>query len=245
MLDTNFRIMEQIRERVDAIVEDPKTAEALKPYYAYGCKRPTFHDEYLPTFNKPHVHLIDTAPRGVQEINERGVVHDGVEYPVDVLIYATGFQWMATATFDMIKGRDGRTLKQTWAEDGTKTWLGLQTKGFPNMFVVTGPQGGGGSFNFTDTIEDHGEYIKWMLQTMADKGAKVVDIKEESQAEYAEHCAKADSATAALRDCISYYDHEGTAAPGSLVYYGGRQWHKIRTQGQDTLEQYVFDKAAG
>ncbi|HAD10580.1 MAG TPA: monooxygenase, partial [Porticoccaceae bacterium] len=244
MLDTNFRIMEQIRERVDAIVEDPKTAEALKPYYAYGCKRPTFHDEYLPTFNKPHVHLIDTAPRGVQEINERGVVHDGVEYPVDVLIYATGFQWMATSTFDMIKGRDGRSLKQTWAEDGTKTWLGLQTKGFPNMFVVTGPQGGGGSFNFTDTIEDHGEYIKWMLQTMAEKGATVVDVKEESQAEYAEHCAKADTATAALRDCISYYDHEGTAAPGSLVYYGGRQWHKIRTQGQETLEPYVFDGAA-
>ncbi|MEM8767094.1 MAG: NAD(P)/FAD-dependent oxidoreductase, partial [Pseudomonadota bacterium] len=87
-LDTNFRIMEQIRERVDAIVEDPATAEALKPYYPYGCKRPTFHDEYLPTFNRPNVHLVDTAPRGVQEINERGVVHEGVEYPVDVLIYA-------------------------------------------------------------------------------------------------------------------------------------------------------------
>ena len=245
MLDTNFRIMEQIRARVDAIVEDPKTAAALKPYYAYGCKRPTFHDEYLPTFNRPNVHLIDTAPRGVQEINERGVVHDGVEYPVDVLIYATGFQWMATATFDMIKGRDGRSLKQTWEEDGTKTWLGLQTRGFPNMFVVTGPQGGGGSFNFTDTIEDHGEYIKWMLQTMAEKGAKVVDIKEESQVEYAKHCAEADTATAALRDCISYYDHEGTAAPGSLVYYGGRQWHKMRTQGQETLEPYLFDNAGG
>ena len=87
--------MEQIRARVDAIVKDPKTAAALKPYYPYGCKRPTFHDEYLPTFNLPHVHLVDTAPRGVSEINERGVVHDGVEYPLDVLIYATGFQWMA------------------------------------------------------------------------------------------------------------------------------------------------------
>ena len=95
-LDTNFRIMEQIRARVDAIVEDPKTAAALKPYYPYGCKRPTFHDEYLPTFNLPNVHLVDTAPIGVGEINERGVVHDGVEYPLDVLIYATGFQWMAT-----------------------------------------------------------------------------------------------------------------------------------------------------
>lgn len=103
-LNTNFRIMEQIRARVDAIVEDPKTAEALKPYYPYGCKRPTFHDEYLPTFNKPHVHLVDTAPRGVSVINETGVVHDATDYPLDVLIYATGFQWMATSTFNMIIG---------------------------------------------------------------------------------------------------------------------------------------------
>ena len=104
-LDSNFRIMEQIRARVDAIVEDPVTAEALKPYYPYGCKRPTFHDEYLPTFNLPHVHLVDTAPLGVSKINERGVVHDGVEYPLDVLVYATGFTWMATSTFNMVVGR--------------------------------------------------------------------------------------------------------------------------------------------
>src|SRR3978361_764918 len=124
-LNSNFRIMEQIRARIDAIVKDPKTAAALKPYYPYACKRPTFHDEYLPTFNLPHVHLVDTAPRGVQEINERGVVHDGVEYPLDLLIYATGFQWMATSTFNMITGREGRTLRQKWQEEGTKTYLGL------------------------------------------------------------------------------------------------------------------------
>jgi cation diffusion facilitator CzcD-associated flavoprotein CzcO len=98
-LNTNFRIMEQIRARVDAIIKNPKTAAALKPYYPYGCKRPTFHDEYLPTFNLPHVTLVDTAPLGVAKINATGVVHDGVEYPLDVLIYATGFQWMATSTF--------------------------------------------------------------------------------------------------------------------------------------------------
>jgi hypothetical protein len=102
--------MEQIRARVDAIVKDPKTAAALKPYYPYGCKRPTFHDEYLPTFNLPHVHLVDTAPRGVSEINERGVVHEGVEYPLDVLIYATGFQWMGTSTFNRITGRGGQGI---------------------------------------------------------------------------------------------------------------------------------------
>ncbi|MEC7976227.1 MAG: NAD(P)/FAD-dependent oxidoreductase, partial [Pseudomonadota bacterium] len=156
-LDSNFRIMEQIRARVDAIVEDPVTAAALKPYYPYGCKRPTFHDEYLPTFNLPHVHLVDTAPRGVSEINERGVVHDGTEYSVDVLIYATGFQWMATSTFNMIVGREGRTLRDKWQEEGTKTFLGLHSKGFPNLFIVSGPQGGGGSFNFTNAIEEHGD----------------------------------------------------------------------------------------
>jgi cation diffusion facilitator CzcD-associated flavoprotein CzcO len=122
-LDSNFRIMEQIRARVDTIVKDPKTAAALKPYYPYGCKRPTFHDEYLPTFNLPHVRLVDTAPRGVSEINERGVVHEGIEYPLDVLIYATGFQWMGTSTFNMVTGRGGRTLKEKWETEGTKTFL--------------------------------------------------------------------------------------------------------------------------
>jgi cation diffusion facilitator CzcD-associated flavoprotein CzcO len=78
-LEKSFRIMEQIRDRVDAVVEDPDTAAALKPYYAYGCKRPTFHDEYLPSFNLPHVTLVDVAPLGVRQINERGVVHDGVQ----------------------------------------------------------------------------------------------------------------------------------------------------------------------
>ena len=143
-LESNFRIMEQIRARVDSIVKDPETAAALKPYYPYGCKRPTFHDEFLPTFNQPHVHLVDTAPQGVTQINEQGVVHNGVEYPLDVLIYATGFQWMATSTFNMITGRNGKTLKQKWETEGTKTFLGLHSHGFPNLFIVAGPQGGGG-----------------------------------------------------------------------------------------------------
>ncbi|MGE0367292.1 MAG: flavin-containing monooxygenase [Phycisphaerales bacterium] len=244
-LDTNFRIMEQIRARVDAIVKDPKTAAALKPYYAYGCKRPAFHDEYLPTFNKPHVHLVDTAPLGVSKINERGVVHDGVEYPLDVLVYATGFQWMATQTFDMIIGRDGMSLKQKWQQGGTRTFLGLQSRGFPNLFVISGPQGGGGSFNFTDTIEDHGDYVLWMLKTMREQGADTVDIKEEAENQYAAHCREVDLATLPLRDCISYYNHEGHAEPGALAYYGGGRWHKYRVQAQATLEPYLFGTASG
>ncbi len=92
-------------------MKDPKAAAALKPYYPYGCKRPTFHDEYQPTFNRPNVQLVDTEPTGVIGINEHGVVHDEVEYPLDVLIYATGFQWMAASTFAMVRGRERALLE--------------------------------------------------------------------------------------------------------------------------------------
>jgi cyclohexanone monooxygenase len=240
-LDSNFRIMEQIRARVDAIVEDPKTAEALKPYYPYGCKRPTFHDEYLPTFNLPHVHLVDTAPIGVTNINENGVVHQNEEYPLDVLIYATGFQWMATSTFNMVTGRGGQTMKNKWETEGTKTFLGIHSNGFPNLFIMTGPQGGGGSFNFTDAIETHADYIVWMLSKMRDEGHQVVDITEESELTYAEHCRQADIATAPLRDCLSYYNGHGDSEPGSLAYYGGGNWHKFRVRAQETLDTYLFE----
>ena len=240
-LDSNFRIMEQIRARVDAIVEDPVTAAALKPYYPYGCKRPTFHDEYLPAFNLPHVSLVDTAPRGVNKINESGVVHDGIEYSLDVLIYATGFEWMATSTFNMITGREGQTLKGKWEEQGTKTFLGIHSHNFPNLFIVSGPQGGGGSFNFTNAIEEHGDYIVWMLKTMQDEGATVVDIKQETENSYAEHCKIADINTRPLRDCITYYNGHGEAEPGSLAYYGGGRWHKYRVKAQQSLAPYRFE----
>jgi len=244
-LESNFRIMEQIRGRVDAIVEDPDTAEALKPYYPYGCKRPTFHDEYLPTFNKPNVNLVNTAPLGVAKINEKGVVHDGVEYPLDVLIYATGFQWMATSTFNMILGRNSQSLNDKWQSEGTRTFLGIHSHGFPNLFIVSGPQGGGGSFNFTNAIEEHGDYIVWMLSTLRDQDADIVDVRKEREDEYAEHCRVADISTAPLRDCISYYNGDGTAEPGSLAYYGGGNWHKYRTQAQSSLEPYMFEKFSG
>ena len=241
-LNSNFRIMEQIRNRVDAMVEDPATAEALKPFYPYGCKRPTFHDEYLTTFNKPHVTLVDTAPRGVSEINEQGVVHEGKEYPLDVLIYATGFRWMATSTFNMIRGVNGRSLKDKWENDGTSTFLGLHSNGFPNLFIVSGPQGGGGSFNFTNAIEEHADYIAWMLTTMRENSYDVVDVKPAPEAAYTEHCKIADINTAPLRDCVSYYNGDGEAEPGSLAYYGGGRWHKFRVQAQETLDPYEFSK---
>ncbi len=241
-LNTNFRIMEQIRARVDAIVKDPKTAAALKPYYAYGCKRPTFHDEYLPTFNLPHVHLINTAPVGVSRINERAVVHDGVEYPVDVLIYATGFQWMGAGSFNMIIGRDGRSLRGKWGDEGVRTFLGLHSHGFPNLFIMSGPQSGGGQFNFTRTMEGQTEYVAWLLQTSRERGNCVIDVAKDAEIAYAQHCREADIRTQPFRDCLSYYNGDGNAEPGSLAYYGGPQkWHELRMKAQDSLDPYIFE----
>src|SRR5207342_1010659 len=173
--------------------------------------------------------------------NEKGVVHDGKEYPLDVLIYATGFQWMATSTFNMIVGRNGRTLSEKWQSEGTKTFLGLHSRGFPNLFIVTGPQGGGGSFNFTDAIDTHGDYVVWLLSELRDRGEQIVDVRKEDEDAWAAHCRDADVATAPLRDCLSYYNGHGEAAPGSLAYYGGSGWNHRCQQARDTLEPYVFD----
>ena len=129
--------------------------------------------------------LVDTAPLGVSRISAQGVVHDGVEYPLDVLIYATGFQWMATSTFNMITGRGGQTLRDKWGSEGVRTFLGLHSHGFPNLFIMSGPQGGGGQFNFTRGIEGHVEYVVWMLKTLRARGASVVDVRKEPENAYA------------------------------------------------------------
>jgi hypothetical protein len=109
---------------------------------------------------------------------------------------------------------------------------------------MSGPQGGGGQFNFTRGIEAHTDYVVWMLQTLRARGAAIVDIAREPEIAYAEHCRDADLRTRPLRDCISYYNGDGTAEPGSLAYYGGpAKWHSLRAAAQSTLEPYVFGAA--
>ena len=242
-LDKGYRIMQQIRDRIDAVVEDPKTAAALKPYYAYACKRPTFHDEYLPTFNRPNVTLVDVAPIGVQLINERGVVHDGVQYDLDVLIYATGFDFMSRENVGRVTGSDGRSIADKWLEQGTRTFLGLHTAGFPNLLIVAGPQSGGGKFNFAETIEEQTDYVVWLLSTMRENGHHAVDVREDDEAAWAQHCAEADTATKPLRDCLGNFNGYGRTEPGSLAYFGGRESERRQAWAQETLQPYVFTTA--
>src|SRR5437868_2660746 len=136
--------MEPDRSRVDNIVQDPGVTEALKPYYRQFCKRPCFHDEYLDTFNRPNVTLVDTQGRGVERLTERGVVANGVEYELDCVIYATGFEvgtdYTRRAGYEIV-GRDGLTLTEKWV-DGVETFHGMFSRGFPNCFIISNVQSG-------------------------------------------------------------------------------------------------------
>ncbi|WBH16920.1 flavin-containing monooxygenase [Sphingomonas radiodurans] len=140
----DFQKMESIRARVDSVVQDQATADALKPWYNQFCKRPCFHDDYLATFNRPNVSLIDTQGRGVERITRDGVVVAGKEYKLDCLIFATGFEvgtsYARRAGYE-IRGTGGRTLEEKWASGG-KSLHGMTVNGFPNMFIFSVIQSG-------------------------------------------------------------------------------------------------------
>lgn len=180
--------MESIRARVDASVTSAEVADKLKPYYRYQCKRPTFHDSYLPTFNLPNVTLIDTDGRGIERVTEQGIVAGGVEYEVDTLILATGFDQDSSYTdrigFD-IEGVEGRRLSEKWA-DGPETFHGVMTSGFPNLFFqpTTGYQGTAG-VNFVHTLEETDIHIAAVIAELEKRGV-IADPSAEAEAEYVE-----------------------------------------------------------
>jgi cyclohexanone monooxygenase len=205
--------MEEIRARVDALVEDPATAESLKPYYNQMCKRPCFHDEYLQTFNRPTVHLVDTRGRGVDRITEHGVVVDGREYPLDCLIYATGFEINTELSSRMgftVRGRDGHTLREVWEADGPSTLHGLTTSGFPNLFIFS-PTQAAIPVNFTHVLAEQAEHLAYILGTAAARGATTVEAGRDAQDAWTrEIVTSTEQRRAFLEECTpGYYNNEG------------------------------------
>ncbi|MEZ5250524.1 MAG: hypothetical protein R2713_15330 [Ilumatobacteraceae bacterium] len=168
----DFEKMESIRARVETIVNDPNTAEALKPYYRQFCKRPCFHDEYLDTFNRPNVTLVDTRGQGVEAITERGIVANGVEYELDCIIFATGFEvgteYTRRSGYELV-GRDGITLTEKWA-DGACTLHGMFSRGFPNCFILSNIQSGF-TANFPHMIDEQARHCAYVLDRAGRRGA--------------------------------------------------------------------------
>jgi cation diffusion facilitator CzcD-associated flavoprotein CzcO len=178
----DFEVMETIRRRIDEIVGDPETAEKLKPYWGKHCKRVCFHDDYLPAFNRANVHLVDTDGRGVDRCSSRGPVVDGVEYPVDLLIYASGVEVTTDLHhrlgFDPV-GRDGVKLSQRWAE-GAHTLHGVLASGFPNLLLISLVQGGFGT-NFSHLLSECATHVARIIEACAEQG--IIEIEPEEAAE--------------------------------------------------------------
>ena len=179
----DFRKMNRIRQRVDEVVKDPETAEKLKPWYRQFCKRPTFNDEFLPTFNRPNVTLVDVSEsKGVERITPKGLVANGREYEVDCIIYASGFEittsFKRRVGFD-IKGRDGVLLHDHWA-NGYKTLHGFATTGFPNWFYI-GVSQNGLSVNMTAMFDDQAQHIAYIIAEAKKRGATEVEPTPEAQ----------------------------------------------------------------
>jgi cation diffusion facilitator CzcD-associated flavoprotein CzcO len=211
---SDYRKMNQIRARVDAIVEDQATAEALKPWYRQFCKRPCFHDEYLQTYNRPNVSLVDTHGKGVERLTQNAVVVGGKEYEVDCLIFATGFEvgtsYTRRAGYDVV-GRGGLTLSKHWG-DGLRTLHGLTSHGFPNCFFVGRTQTGL-PVNLPLALEHQTRHVAYMLSQARQAGHTIVEPTAEAEAAYVQEVRSlARRSERFYNECTpGYYNSEGAA----------------------------------
>ncbi|HVM52486.1 MAG TPA: monooxygenase, partial [Acidimicrobiales bacterium] len=208
----DFEKMNQVRSRVDEIVADPATAEALKPWYRQFCKRPCFHDEYLHTFNRPNVTLVDTEGRGVDAITPKGVVANGVEHELDCLIFATGFEVgtdYSRRAGCTIVGRDGVTLAEKWA-DGVRTLHGMHSRGFPNLFFMNTAQAGF-TANFPHALDEMSVHLAYLLDRARRDGVTVIEADQDAEDAWVQTIVDlARMGQSFLESCTpGYYNNEG------------------------------------
>jgi cyclohexanone monooxygenase len=219
---TDFMKMEEIRRRVDGTVTDLTTAELLKPYYRVMCKRPTFNDEYLECFNRDNVTLVDVSEsKGVERITERGVVANGHEYAVDLIVYASGFE--TTPDLRRRTGIDVIGRNDVHYDDhrasGLKTLHGFCTRGFPNLFSI-GISQNAFSVNMTSMFDDQARHIAYIVAEAMARGALTVEATEAGQdawaAEVTPPSTGGDGSGGFLKSCTpGYYNNEGRPTGGN------------------------------
>lgn len=219
---SDYKKMNGIRDRVNKVVSDEKTAEALKAWYRPWCKRPTFNDEFLPSFNQPNVTLVDTEGQGVDRITEKGVVVQGVEYELDCLIFATGFEVGTSYTrqgqFEVI-GRDGVSLTDYWV-DGMRTFHGFHAAGFPNCFHM-GLTQTGLSPNLTYMLDNQARHVSYVINETNKRGAKAVEATPEAEADWVKTVLAPNMMTDYLAQCTpGYYNNEGKSGQGEGFFEG-------------------------
>lgn len=221
---TNEVVAAFVREQIRAVVEDPDTAEVLSPRsYPIGAKRVCLDTGYYETFNRPNVELVDISTNPIAEITADGIrLRDGQEHPVDVIVFALGFDALTGALAQIdIRGRAGVSLRESWSE-GPRSHLGLAVAGFPNMFTLAGPNSPSVLSNVVMSIEQHVDLVADLLRTAAERGERDIEATPEAQEEWVDHCTELAASTLYLK-AASWYT--GANVPGKprrfLAYVGG------------------------
>ncbi len=222
--DADFLKMEEIRARVDQVVSNSDTAAHLKAWYRQLCKRPCFHDDYLQAFNRPNVQLVDTDGKGVERITPTGVAVAGKDYPLDCLIYASGFEVgtpLARRTgFDPI-GRDGRALSEYWAQ-GMRSKHGMHVHGFPNAFFVQPTQGANLISNVPHNLTEAARTIAILVKHALSHGFKQIEVTEDAEQQWVQLLLNSPGRMTNSPDCTpGYYNNEGQdPGPAAKSYVG-------------------------
>ena len=209
---SDYRKMNSIRSRVDELVEDGNTADALKPWYRQFCKRPCFHDEYLETYNRPNVHLIDTQGNGVERLTENTIVANGEEYEIDCLIFATGFEvgtsYTRRAGYDII-GREDKHLSEHWA-DGIRSFQGLASHGFPNCFFLGFTQTAI-TVNVPHALNEQAKHVAYILSEARERQKPNVEVTAKAEQDYVDEIRRlAVGGSRFYAECTpGYYNSEG------------------------------------
>ena len=221
--DANYTAAEYVRQQIKKVVNDKETAEILCPRsYPIGTKRICIDTGYFETYNRENVKLVDISKKPIQRLVADGIIVDDQLYPFDSIIFATGFDAMTGSLFNVdIKGRDGLALKDKW-NAGPKTYLGLMSASFPNLFMITGPGSPSVKSNMIMSIEQHVDLVTETLLTMRSRGLSVVEPELEAENKWVDHVQEVANKTL-FPQANSWY--MGANIPGKprlfMPYIGG------------------------
>ncbi len=208
-------------EAVARIVKDPETAASLVPDHPFGCKRPIIDQGYYETFNRDNVTLVDLRKGAIREVTPAGIRTEFESYDLDVIVYATGFDAMTGALSRIdIQGRDGLSLGEFWAREGSLSYLGLAIAGFPNLFTVQGPGSPSAATNFVTALEQHVEWISDCIVYLRANGIRTIEAAATAQQEWIDHATSLVAPTVLVHpSCNSWYN--GGNVPGKKRMYMG------------------------
>ncbi|QIB65066.1 flavin-containing monooxygenase [Kineobactrum salinum] len=238
----DIKLVQDVHKEVESIVRDKEVAEALKPWFRPGCKRPGYNDEYLAAFNRPNLELVDVSDsKGVEKITQTGVVADGKEYQVDCIVFATGFEIAITdfksfIGFDIV-GRNSQSLYEHWG-NGIRSLHGYGAHGFPNWFYIGFSQNGFG-FNQGYMLDEQVRHVTYIIDQVRKRGATVAEVSREAEEKWdATVREMSRTNTEFLEACTpGFYNNEGQSRGGiaSQAYSAG-----VRAFN-DILEQWRND----